>query len=55
VIRVETNSGDATYEAHLERSDGSRVTVLLDEDFNVTGTETGFGNCPHDAFDASAA
>jgi len=56
VIRVETDSGDASYEAHLERSDGSRITVLLDENFNVTGTETGFGNCPHDdASDSSAA
>lgn len=43
VIRVETDSGDATYEAHLQKSDGSYVTVKLDKSFHVTGTDTGFG------------
>ena len=46
VIRVETDSGDAVYEAHLQKADGSFVTVLLDKNFNVTGTEEGFGPCP---------
>jgi hypothetical protein len=43
VIRVETDSGDATYEAHLKKSDGTPVTVLMDENFTVTSTVDGFG------------
>ena len=43
VIRVETDSGDAAYEAHLQKSDGSYVTVKFDKQLNVTGTEDGFG------------
>jgi hypothetical protein len=43
VIRVETDSGDATYEAHLQKADGSYVTVKFDKQLNVTGTEDGFG------------
>jgi len=46
VIRVETDSGDAEYEAHLKRADGTMVTVLMDADFTVTGTEAGFGGGP---------
>lgn len=46
VIRVETDSGDAEYEAHLKKSDGSFVTVLLDSSFKVTSTESGFGPGP---------
>ncbi len=46
VIRVETDSGGATYEAHLTKSDGSTVTVLFDKDLNVTSTENGFGPGP---------
>lgn len=43
VIRVETDSGGAAYEAHLRKSDGSYVTVKLDKGFHVTGTDSGFG------------
>jgi hypothetical protein len=43
VIRVETDSAGAAYEAHLRKSDGSYVTVKLDKAFNVTGTQSGFG------------
>jgi hypothetical protein len=46
VIRVETDSGDAAYEAHLQKSDGSYVTVEMDSSFHVTGTESGFGGGP---------
>jgi len=46
VIRVETDSGDAEYEAHLRTSDGTMVTVLFDKDLDVTGTENGFGPGP---------
>jgi len=43
VIRVETDSAGAAYEAHLRRSDGTFVTVELDKGFDVTGTRSGFG------------
>jgi hypothetical protein len=44
VIRVETDSsGAGTYEAHLKKSDGSQVTVLMDSSFTVTSTVDGFG------------
>jgi hypothetical protein len=43
VIRVETDSGGAVYEAHLRKSDGTLVTVKLDKGFHVTGTQSGFG------------
>src|SRR3954469_21995859 len=43
VIRVETDSGDATYEAHVKKSDGSLVTVKFDKTFAVTGVESGMG------------
>lgn len=47
VIRVETDAHGDAYEAHLQEEDGSYVTVKLDEDFDVTGTEEGFGGGPH--------
>jgi hypothetical protein len=43
VIRVETDSGPAAYEAHLRKSDGSHATVKLDRSFHVTATKSGFG------------
>ena len=43
IIRVETDSGGATYEAHMTKADGSTVTVKLDASFNVTATQSGFG------------
>lgn len=46
VIRVETDSGDAEYEAHLKKSDGTTVTVLMDANFTVTSIENGFGPGP---------
>jgi hypothetical protein len=47
VLRLEEDSsGEATYEAHLRKSDGTMVTVLLDEDFAVISTEEGFGRGP---------
>ena len=46
VIRVETDSGDAEYEAHLKKADGTEVTVLMDANFAVTSTVDGFGGGP---------
>ena len=44
VIRVETDSnGGATYEAHMQKADGSYVTVQFDANLKVTGTIDGFG------------
>ncbi|MDB5163925.1 MAG: hypothetical protein JWS12_543 [Candidatus Saccharibacteria bacterium] len=41
VQRVENDAEGATYEAHLTKSDGSRVTVKLDANFKVTSVENG--------------
>jgi uncharacterized membrane protein YkoI len=39
IIRVETDANQgATYEAHMTKSDGSEVTVLMDANFKVTST-----------------
>jgi hypothetical protein len=38
VDRVETDS-DGVYEAHIVTTDDERLTVELDEDFAITGTE----------------
>ena len=46
VIRVETDSAGAAYEAHLQKPDGSYVTVKLDKGFHVTATQPGFGGGP---------
>ena len=47
VYRVETDADGATYEAHMAKSDGSLVTVKLDENFNVTAVEDGMGAGGH--------
>ena len=42
IERVETDAdGNAAYEAHMTRSDGSRVTVYVNRSFEVVGTEAG--------------
>jgi hypothetical protein len=42
IERVETDAdGHAAYEAHMVRSDGSRVTVYVDKSFNVVDVENG--------------
>lgn len=39
ILRVETDANQgATYEAHVKKSDGSCVTVLMDANFKVTST-----------------
>jgi hypothetical protein len=43
VIRVETDSAGAAYEAHLSKADGTEVTVKVDSAFKVTATQQGFG------------
>ena len=42
IIRVETDAdGNAAYEAHMTKADGSPVTVYVDKDFNFVSIETG--------------
>jgi len=42
IERVETDAdGNAAYEAHMTRSDGSRVTVYVNKAFEVVGTQNG--------------
>ncbi|HEY3199430.1 MAG TPA: hypothetical protein VGK55_02715 [Actinomycetes bacterium] len=55
VYRVETDADGDAYEAHMTKSDGSPVTVKLDEEFNVTGVEDGMGSGGGSAPDASHA
>jgi hypothetical protein len=43
VYRIETDSGDAAYEAHMTKADGTEVTVKFDKNLNVTAVETGMG------------
>jgi len=40
IVRVETDS-DGVYEAHIVTTDDQELTVALDEDFAITGMETG--------------
>jgi hypothetical protein len=42
IDRIETDAdGHAAYEAHMTRSDGSRVTVYVNKAFEVVGVENG--------------
>jgi uncharacterized membrane protein YkoI len=42
IDRVETDAdGHAAYEAHMTRSDGSRVTVYVNKAFEVAGVQSG--------------
>lgn len=43
VIRVETDAGDAVYEAHMKKTDGSCVTVKFDKNLKVIKVEDGMG------------
>jgi hypothetical protein len=47
VIRVETDAdGNAAYEAHMVKSDGTPVTVYVDKDFNVVSVDSGGPGAP---------
>ncbi len=39
VLRVETDAGPAAYEAHVRKSDGTEVVVLVNKDFEVTAVQ----------------
>ncbi len=48
IERVETDAdGNAPYEAHMVKADGSRVTVYVDKQFNVVGVEAFDGRGGH--------
>jgi uncharacterized membrane protein YkoI len=48
VERVETDAdGNAAYEAHVVKSDGTHITVYVDKQFNVVGTEEQNGRGGH--------
>ena len=45
IVRVETEAdGNALYEAHMTKADGTPVTVYVDKDFNVVSVDNGM---PH--------
>jgi uncharacterized membrane protein YkoI len=42
IERVETDAdGNAAYEAHMLKSDGTRVTVYVNKSFDVVSVESG--------------
>jgi hypothetical protein len=41
IQRVETDAEGAAYEAHMAKADGTQINVKFDNNFKVTGTETG--------------
>lgn len=43
IIRVETDAGDAVYEAHMKKADGTLVTVKFDKNLKVIRVEQGMG------------
>jgi hypothetical protein len=43
IIRVETDNEGSPYEAHVQKPDGTIVTVKVDSSFKVTDTISGFG------------
>jgi hypothetical protein len=47
IVRAETDSSGASkYEVHMQKSDGTYVTVELDANFNAVKTISGFGAGP---------
>lgn len=43
IIRLETDSGSHTYEAHVKLADGSVKTLYFTDTFAADGSDTGFG------------
>jgi hypothetical protein len=47
IVRVETDAdGNAAYEAHMTRADGTPVTVYVDKQFAVVSVESGMPGPP---------
>jgi hypothetical protein len=55
IVRVETDSDGAAYEVHMQKADGSYVTVKFDTNLKVTSTLSGFGGGPGHAPSGSGA
>lgn len=50
IVRIETDAGDAAYEAHMRKADGTPVSVKFDKNYNVIRVENGMGQGdPHPA------
>jgi hypothetical protein len=43
VVRVETDAGDAAYEVHMTKADGTPVTVKFDKNLKLLRVEAGMG------------
>jgi len=43
VYRIETDAGDAAYEVHMTKADGTLVTVKFDKNLAVVKVESGMG------------
>ena len=43
VVRAETDAGDAAYEVHMRKADGTPVTVKLDKNLKLVKVEDGMG------------
>ena len=41
ILRVENDAEGSPYEAHMQKADGSEVTVKVDSNFKVTSVEAG--------------
>ena len=47
IVRVETDAdGNAAYEAHMVKADGTPVTVYVDKAFNVVSVQSGMPGPP---------
>ena len=46
IERMETDAEAGAFEAHVTDADGKHLTVTLDKDYKVTGTEEGPGPRP---------
>ena len=52
VVRIETDAGDAAYEAHMKKAEGTFATVKFDKNYNVIRVENRMGlGDPHPAGD----
>jgi hypothetical protein len=48
IVRVETDAdGNAAYEAHMVKADGTPVTVYVRKSFDVVSVQTGMPGPPH--------
>ena len=55
IVRVETDAdGNAAYEAHMVKADGTPVTLYVDKAFNVVSVQTGMRGPPARSNGASA-